>query len=215
MKDLIILCPDVKIAAALDGLLGRPAALRIRKIDYEIKVHSGRDPGCYHFAEQFLRSFRSDFGHALVVFDRAWEGAPSNNASELTDQVEQNLQVSWTSSAAVVVIDPELEVWVFSDSPHVPQTLGWAAGPAEFKAWLVGHGLWGRDAGKPADPKAAVELVAKKVRQPWTAAVCQELAERVSVDRCADASFARLRAILSRWFGLQEWGPDTPAAEGV
>jgi hypothetical protein len=28
--------------------------LRIRQISYEIKVHSGRDPGCFHYAHNFL-----------------------------------------------------------------------------------------------------------------------------------------------------------------
>jgi hypothetical protein len=201
MKDLVVLCADKKIEASIAGLLHRPEALGIGRVEFEIKVHPQRDPGCFHQAAPFLRTLRPSFMHALVIFDRAWEGAQPQEAREMTSMVQQALEPDWGDSAGVVVIDPELEVWVWSDSPHVEDVLGWRGRGPALRAWLATNGLWGGDGPKPEDPKLAVERVVREARVRWTAAACRKLAETVSVDRCSDESFRRLRNLLSRWFG--------------
>jgi hypothetical protein len=201
MKDLIVLCADKKIEATLLGLFQRKKAIGIRTIEYEIRVHAGRDPGCYHHAEPFLRSFLIDFQHALVVFDRDWQGAPSIDPRQLEADVESALRPVWCSRARAVVIDPELESWVWSNSPHVSKCLGWTTSTADLRRWLTHQGAWAQSDAKPADPKRAVELAARQAHIPWTAAVCRQLAERVSLTRCTDSSLARLREILLGWFG--------------
>jgi hypothetical protein len=201
MKGLVVLCADKKIEATIGALLQRAGSLKIRPVEFEIKVHPQRDPGCYHQAAAFLRPLRASFEHALVVFDKAWEGAPSQDAAELTGRVQEALAADWGDAGDVVVIDPELEVWVWSDSPHVETILGWKGRKPALREWLIDEGLWGGGSPKPENPKTAVERAVREVRARWTAAVCKRLAETVSVERCTDSSFGRLKGLLSKWFG--------------
>lgn len=201
MKELIVLCADKKIEQTIDGLLGRPAALRIHTIRYDIKVHPNRDPGCFHHAHTFLRPLRSQYGHALVVFDRDWAGASNRSAEELAVALNARLKADWRTKAAAVVISPELEAWVWSDSPRVESELGWPTQKGKLRAWLEAKGLWDSDSPKPKDPKKAVEVAVREVRLPWAAAVCRGLASKVSIERCTDAAFQQFLAILRAWFG--------------
>ncbi len=200
MTDLIVLCADKKIEATIAGLLDRPEALRIRRVQFVINVHPQRDPGCYHQGAAFLRPLRSFFEHALIVFDRSWEGAPPEAVDGLTGDLEGRLSRTWGQAAGAVAIDPELEAWVWSDSPHVDAILGWEGRIPSLRAWLASNGLWEAHSPKPSNPKAAVELAIREVRGRWTAALCRRLAESVSVDRCRDLSFAKLRGLLTKWF---------------
>lgn len=198
MKDLVCLVADNNIKAALRGLFGRPRALGLRAIDFDIFVHFRRDSGCCHEAHEFLRPHRHGYRHGLVVFDRDWDGAPSRNALELEATVRGRLgDDGW---ADVVVIDPELEAWVWSDSPHVAEALGWRARNPPLRSWLEALSLWKAGQPKPSDPKAAVESALREVRVPRSSAIYETLAKRVSVERCTDASFKRFRERLTGWF---------------
>ena len=201
MKDLVVLCADKKIENTMEGLLSRPEALRTRQISYEIKVHSGRDPGCFHHGHNFLRPLRSQYGHALVVFDSDWSGAPSQSAEALEQAADARLRTDWGEKGASVVISPELEAWVWSDSPHVASELGWPSRLGNLRQWLEEKGLWDAGSAKPADPKKAVQAATREARTPWTSAICKSLASKVSVERCSDRSFQKLRSILENWFG--------------
>lgn len=135
MKDLLVLCADKMIESAFAELLRRHQAFDIRPIDFQILVHPQRDPGCFHHAAPFLRPLRSDCRHALVVLDRAWESAPTRDPDDLTRRAEARLTGDWGSDARVLVIDPELEVWVWSDSPHVAPALGWTTHDVDLRGW--------------------------------------------------------------------------------
>lgn len=202
MTDLVCLVADKSLEAALAGLLVRPAALGIRTIQAEIIVHPHRDPGCFHEAAELLRGYHGDAAHAIVMLDRAWEGAPAPTGEELERHLSERLRGEGLAPwAEPIVIDPELEVWVFSDSPHVEDILGWAGRVPALRAWLAAEGLWPEGVPKPPDPKAAVDLALREVRRPRSSSVYRRLAERVSVEHCTDRAFARLRSVLSRWFG--------------
>ena len=45
-RDLVLLVADKSIAQAITGLLQRPQALGMHRIDYEMRVHQQRDLGC-------------------------------------------------------------------------------------------------------------------------------------------------------------------------
>jgi hypothetical protein len=66
-----------------------------------------------------------------VLFDYYGCGAEHEMApEEIEDEVEEKLSRSgWEDRARCVVIDPELEVWVWSDSPEVDRCLGWKSEP--------------------------------------------------------------------------------------
>jgi hypothetical protein len=200
-KDLVVLVPGRDEVRSLAGLLARPAAIRIRPVTVEFQQHPDRDAGCRLHAHDFLRRETGRFAHALVLFDRVGCGADRRTPEELEAEVERRLGESgWGDRAAAVVIDPELEAWVWSDSPHVARCLGWRSHAPDLRAWLRSQGLWTETDQKPSDPKAAVERVLIHVGRARSSAIYEELAKRVSSRRCVDPAFLRLRDILARWF---------------
>lgn len=125
-KDLIILVADKNMEHALKGLLNRLPALRIREITFDLYVHPYHDSGCLNQGSDFLRPFVKQYGHALVIFDQEGCGQESDDRSILESDLEERLSAAgWKDRAKVVVIHPELESWVWSDSPHVESVLGW------------------------------------------------------------------------------------------
>ena len=201
MSDLVCLVADKNMEAALDGLLQRPQALGIRPLDYELLVHPRRDPGCFHEAPEFLRPYRSSHAHAIVLLDQAWDGSPAAQGIELQRMLEGQLDraglLGW---AQVIVIDPELEVWLFSDSPWVEQCLGWTGQTRSLRSWLERQHLWPAEINKPADPKFAAERALYEVRKPRSSSIFRDLARNISVERCADGAFLRLKILLRQWF---------------
>lgn len=120
MKDLVVLVADKNMEHALKGIPRRSEALNIRPITFDIFIHPRRDPGVLNNAPNFLRLHMAKYRYALVLFDR--EGCGCNETAKvLEERVKRELQQSGWQNAEAVILDPELEVWVFVDSPHVPQ----------------------------------------------------------------------------------------------
>jgi hypothetical protein len=198
--DLLLVVADKSIEQALRGILSRPHSLGIRPLTFDVRVHPGRDPGCYETGHELAALSAREAEHALVVFDLAWQGAPATTAQPLEELVEQRLAPLWGTRGRCVVIAPELEVWVWSDSPHVGHILGWADRQPSLRAWLTQQGLWSADALKPTDPKGAFERAIAVSRIPLSSAIFRLLAEKVSLAQCHDSSFARLATVLRAWF---------------
>lgn len=198
--DLVVLVPDKDIEQTLEGLLARPASLGIRVIEgMTIIVHPQRDPGVYHTAHELLRPYIGEASHALIVFDRAWEGAPSNDPEVLAGEVETRCRATWGDVVRCVCIEPEIESWVWSDSPHVGTVLGWE-NREELRDWLRERGIWPSGASKPTDPKAAFEAATRQKRIVPSSSIFGDLARKVALRRCQDRSFSLLLEILRGWF---------------
>jgi len=201
-KDLIVLVADKNMEAVVTGLLGRPQSLGMRPITFDVFVHPRRDPGCLTGADDFLRPFCGAYRYALVLFDHEGCGRESVPAEALADEVKTRLEsVGWTDRAEVVVLAPELEVWAWTDSPHVAHALGWAGQMPSLRAWLVEHGYWQPDEAKPRRPKAAFEAVLRQVRKPRSSAIYGDLARSVSLKGHTEPAFLRLTQALQKWFG--------------
>lgn len=200
-KDLVLLVADKNIHYGIRGLLSRPRALGIRPITAEIYVHPRRDPACARESHNFLRPFLNNFTHAVVMFDRVGSGRDEFSSEELSAEVEQSLATNgWGNRAEAVVLDPELEVWVFSPSPHVEGCLGWRRGNGDLRRWLEHQNLWNRNQPKPDNPREVLDKVLFKIRTPRSASLFECLGQRVSLRRCADPSFRKFRNTLVRWF---------------
>lgn len=204
MKDLVILVADKDMEMTMRGLLSRPQSLGIRAIQYDLYTHPQHDPGVRTHAAEFLRPYQKMYHYALVLFDREGSGADDMSTEEIAQSVQQQMEsAGWQQRCAVVVIDPELEVWVFSDSPHVAQVI--ADGDEQaMRAVLAKY--TGENRSKPENPKSAVEEIIRLKKIPRSSALFQRLAEQVSLSRCTDRSFARLRETLKRWFPIHTGG---------
>jgi hypothetical protein len=203
--DLVALVSGKDDREALLGILKRTRSLGIREISetrVNILVHPRRDPGCYAEAEKVLAPFIRRASYALVMFDHEGCGRDEERLDDVARNVQARLDASgWKMRSAVVVVSPELEVWVWSDSPHVPRILGWDGSVMPtLQQWLGEMGFWRRGEPKPARPKEALEAVLKKTSVRRSSAIFSDLASSVSLSRCNDESFLRLRTVLTRWF---------------
>lgn len=201
-SDLVLLSADKNMEGAVTALLNsRCQALKIRSVNFTPITHPRRDPGCLNQSTGLLATYRDRCRHALVVFDR--DGCGRSDAREaLEASVEADLAKSgWGDRAAAIAIDPELENWVWSPSPHVATALGWTEERGDLQAWLVAEGwLTGPEATKPERPKEAAEAVLRLVKKPRSSAIYQAIAEKVSVQLCTDPAFVKLRESLRAWF---------------
>jgi len=201
MKDLVTLAADNNMKFALDGIFSRTAALSIHPISYEIFVHPERDPGCLTRGPDFLRPFVKQYRHALLVFDHEGCGREGKSCEELEAEVTTRLaHAGWEARAAAIVIAPELDVWVWSGSPHVDDALGWQGRAPDLRSWLKEKEYLADDAVKPARPKEALEDALRVVRKPRSSAIYLKLAQTVTLAACTDASFTKLRSLLTNWF---------------
>ena len=209
MQDLVILVPDRNIEAALTGVLARTDSCGISRPTYTIYTHLERDPGCVRRSHDFLRTITRQFRYALVVFDHEGCGQEDLSAESLEDRVRDQLfKNGWPDRAEAVAIDPELENWIWSDSPHVARALGWPSGDmAALRRVLHDEALWAEGATKPSRPKETLEYVLRTTRIPRSSSVYADVASRVSFTRCTDASFGRLLRTLRTWFPVGDTPP--------
>lgn len=135
----------------------------------------------------------------LSWFSTAMGCGSSHPREELELNVETLLaQNGWERRCAAICIEPELENWVWSSSPHVAAALEWHAG--ELDTWLVQAGHRPPGAAKPVKPKEAMEAALRIKRIPRSSAIYSAIAGKVSFDRCTDPAFLKLRGTLRAWF---------------
>ena len=203
VKDLVVLAADGQIESTVRGILTRGRSLQIRVITSDIYVHPEKDPGCLLRGHDFLRPFYRQYEHALVVFDREGCGRQDRPREALEEQIEQQLATSgWGDRAAAVVLDPELEIWVWSNSPEVDQSLGWAGRQPSLADWLASEGYLAAGRAKPNSPKKAFEEALQISGKRRSSAIYHRLALRVGLNRCTDPAFLKLKGLLHKWFGV-------------
>lgn len=200
LKDLIVLVPDNDVKYGIDSLLCRLESLNIRPISFEIFVHPEHDPGVYHKATDILRPLAKLYSYALVLFDHEGSGQEkipnSQLAMKLKDHIEKN---GWLNRVAVVIFDPELEAWVWTDSIHTANALGWD-NFSLLKDWLIDKGYWQKEYIKPKRPKEALESSLREKRIPRSSSIYKDIAQKVSLEKCQDQSFKKFKQILTEWF---------------
>lgn len=200
LKDLVVLVADKDMEFAFRGILSRFESLDITPISLDIFVHPQNDPACLKTADQYLLSFINQYRFALVAFDREGSGR-TDNREVLESEVEQRLaSFGWQDRSAVIVFEPELEVWVWSRSPNVDEILGWTNQPISLRAWLIEQNYIPEDQSKPKRPKEAMEAVLRKVKKPRSASIYLQLAQRVSLRSHTEPAFVKLQATLQKWF---------------
>jgi hypothetical protein len=112
------------------------------------------------------------------------------------------LQRLWNGRAKAIVIEPELDVWVWGADNAVAEAVNWPAGRS-IRDWLRNHGFAVEANGKPQRPKEALEATLRVPDLPRSSALYQRIAEKISLRRCADQAFIRLRSQLVTWFPRQ------------
>ena len=203
VKDLIVLTADPQMQRTIETLLGnRQQALGIPGISFDVQRHPHRDSGCRTASEGILRPLRNEYRKAMTVFDFDGSGARNATASELEIELERQYELAgWErGQVAFIVIEPELEAWLFGTSyAHLQRAVNWSQSEP-INEWLAARGYMVAGNAKPSDPKGAIEAILKLEKIPLPSDLFAELARRVSLNRCQDRAFQKFRNILRRWF---------------
>ena len=177
-KDLIVLAADKDLESTLRGLLPRHQSLGIRAITVDIIVDSQHDPACAQRGVGFLSMFSQQYSHGLLIFDHQGSGREMVNPRALQEQLNGDFAASaWGERARAIVLSPELEAWVWSNSPLIDDVVGWRDQSISLKDWLTEQGLLKEGEGKPARPKEAFQAA---LYQMQTRA-CGHLAQATAV----------------------------------
>ncbi len=201
MKDLVIVVANKNLEHALNGLLSRPEALGIRAVEADIYRHPQHDPGCAAHGVEFISNFAGQYRYGLLMFDHEGSGKEETTPQALQESLNESFAISaWLERAKAIVIFPELEVWIWANSPHVDEVAGWRGRDPDLRRWLVDQGYWQEGEVKPLRPKEAFEAALREAQKPRSASLYLQIAEKVSLRRCADTAFMELKSILSNWF---------------
>jgi hypothetical protein len=198
MKDLVLLAADKNIQFALAGALGRPQAMATRPITFDFRLHAGRDGGARSTGVDILATQRRQFARALLVFDREGCGR-DDDASTIERDLDARLELVWGKDAKAIVIEPEVEAWVWGADNAMRDVLGWPRSEP-IRQWLADQHFDFANNGKPVRPKEAFEALRRVHQLPLSSALYRSIAEKISLQHCVDPAFVRLRDTLRAWF---------------
>jgi hypothetical protein len=202
MKDLAVLVADKNMDFALRGILARPKSLSIRRLSYETKTHAGRDGGVRTSGPETLALLKSQFRNGLLLLDWEGSGAEVGSSIELENELDGRLADLWGNRAKAIVIDPELDSWVWGSDNAMSEVLGWRENQP-IRAWLADHDFEFDPNQKPLRPKEALERVMVYISEPRSSILYEKLTSKISLARCVDPAFNRLKAKLQAWFPAQ------------
>jgi hypothetical protein len=203
VNDLVVLVADKNMEFAVKGILENHRKLGIHPLPEERRkiLQAQQDAGCFRRCDDLLRPFSKDFNYALVMLDREGSGKETLSREQMEADIENRLAISgWDDRAVAIVFDPELEMWVWSDSPQVDEVLGWGTRMPSLRTWLIEKAWLQSGEIKPVRPKEALEDVLRQVRRARSSAIYLELAQKVSFQKCTDPAFLKMKRYLQDWF---------------
>ncbi|MCM8613967.1 hypothetical protein [Accumulibacter sp.] len=121
---------------------------------------------------------------------------PLNLEASLDEQVQR----VWGARAKVIVISPEVDIWLWGADNALHEVLQWRKA-TPIRDWLHAQGFDFDVQGKPRQPKEAMEAVCREQRLPRSSAIYEKITGRISLQHCTDPTFQRLRRQLLGWFG--------------
>lgn len=216
MRDLIIHLADQHMEAGFRAFFARDNWFHVigcRKFDIDadsdqdIYRRAGyTDGGIWKHAHTNLIPFKDRYQHAIIVLDADFDphpGAPSLRA----DIAGNMINAGWSAdSFCVVVIDPELEAWLWAPNLNVAKAFG-HGDFEEMKARLAGEGLWDEGEPKPNDLKRARDRAARlggmRTGGPIFRGVFGGISKR-ACDLCVEEGFISMRTALQAWFPAEE-----------
>lgn len=210
MRDCFFLVADKNMEFVLRGLFGRAGLHRsigcstfVFDVTEDCLIAAYRDPDVQKKSADYTRTKQLTHKNLVVMLDSAWDGSPG--AEAIREQIANDLRRGgWPENRfAVIVIDPELEVWMWQESPHVHDALAFDPdrfGAPSLRGWLADRGLWFPHEKKPRDPKKAFTTVLAEASRPRSSTIYKKIASRVSLNECTDPAFNTLCDALRRWF---------------
>ena len=140
MKDLALLVADKNMDFALRGILQRHESLGIRAVTYETQLHPGRDGGVRTSGPEILSLLRKQFSYGIIMLDWEGSGSDEDRASTLVNELDERLGQVWGDRAKAIVIEPELDAWVWGSDNVMAEVLGWSE-DLPIREWLANKGI--------------------------------------------------------------------------
>ena len=206
-RDCVFLLADKDMKASFEGFFSRPGfhhSLKCGWIDVDptqdmIVASGDKDPGLYTRAHEILRPFLRTHRFAVVVLDAWWTGAPK--AAKIRTDMESMLSTNgWDNNrSTVIVIDPELEVWILQQNVHVAREIGFD-GIDDMLSDIDLRQAWSEEHYMPMSPKETLMKILRKKNLPITSARYKKITAQVSVSDCCDSAFLQLVEKLREWF---------------
>ena len=134
----------------------------------------------------------------MLLLDFEGSGA-SGTALDLEGQLSEQLRPVWGEFARAIVIEPELDVWMWGSDGTLHEVLEWR-GEGTLRDWLRTKKFSFDENEKPNPPKEAMEAALRHLKTPMSSALYGRLAGRIGLERCSDPAFGRLRDQMRRWF---------------
>ena len=92
---------------------------------------------------------RYDFSYGILMLDWAGSGTKATSVESLELELDSRLSLSWGDRAKAIVIDPELDAWVWGSDNALTNILDWSQ-DIGIRAWLAARTRVQRQ--KKADP---------------------------------------------------------------
>jgi hypothetical protein len=199
MVDLVLLVADRNMKGALEGALSQPARMGIRPITFDIDVHPDSDGGIRTTGPRLLDLRRTTENRGLLVLDHEGSGAERIPALKLEATLDAQLFRTWGDRAKAIVIEPELEVWMWGSDSALSQVIG-KPDDVGIREWLRAKDFTFTENDKPVRPKEAMDRILPHLGKRHSSSLYRRIAETISLHRCTDPAFKRLRTTLGEWF---------------
>ncbi len=209
MRDVIFHLADGQMRACFEAFFSREKfnmSLACREFDVDVQkdilqVPGQTDPGLYDNAHENLELFKSQYNHAMIVLDRQWNDS-SKTPSDIEQHITANMQrAGWTRERfEVVVIDPELETWLFQEKDIFLNAFRYHDGARALRDQLDETGHWPKGQAKPTDPKATIGRALHLGKSASPTVLFSKVCSRISVKDCQDTAFLKFKRTLRCWF---------------
>jgi hypothetical protein len=167
---------------------------------YRVPGHT--DPGIWKHAGENLRPFRDQYRYAVIILDADFDPYPGAEVLR-ADISADMIKAGWAPERfAVIVIEPELEAWLWAPNQNVATAFGHDSFD-QLRGRLERENLWTPGQPKPNDLKRARDRAArlggKKTGGPIFKGVFSEISNR-ACNHCVEPGFVAMRAALQGWF---------------
>lgn len=127
-------------------------------------------------------------------------GAEQRTVRGVEREIGDNLcRNGWDGRCAAIAIEPELENWIWTPSPHTAKALGWDSYD-ELCGWLKERSLMEDGRGKPGCPKKAMRRALREKNIGYSASNFKLIAERAQLRYCEDGASRKFKDTLCNWF---------------
>jgi len=205
MKDLLLYVADADAQAFMKSILGRPQALAIRPITFEIERHPQRDSGMVQSGAELTRMKKGRYKKALLIWDHHGSG---RDHKQLPEEVRKEIQskldsFTWEDKSSVHILAPELEQGLWFCESALLAHCDLAADP--LRIWLEERS---NKTGKSVDdlkteqPKELFEFVMReRLRRTISPRDFEEIGRRAGVNGLMECeTFCSIVKILRVWF---------------